>query len=67
MIIDTLGIFKEIKEESGQTVGEDTRYWFDNKGRYHREDGPAVEWANGNKAWYRNGKQHREDGPAIEC
>ena len=32
----------------------------------HREDGPAVESANGNKAWYKNGQCHREDGPAIE-
>ena len=32
----------------------------------HREDGPAIERANGYKAWYSNGKLHREDGPAIE-
>ena len=34
-------------------------------GEKHREDGPAVEWANGYKAWYLNGKKHREDGPAV--
>jgi hypothetical protein len=32
----------------------------------HREDGPAVERADGSKEWYLNGKLHREDGPAIE-
>ena len=32
----------------------------------HREDGPAVESANGGKSWYLNGKRHREDGPAME-
>src|SRR6056300_236319 len=32
----------------------------------HREDGPAVEYADGDKAWYINGKLHREDGPAVE-
>jgi len=32
----------------------------------HREDGPALELANGDKYWYLNGKRHREDGPAIE-
>jgi len=32
----------------------------------HREDGPAIEWANGDKFWYLNGKCHREDGPACE-
>ena len=32
----------------------------------HREDGPAVEDADGcYKAWYKHGKFHREDGPAI--
>jgi len=35
-------------------------------GRYHREDGPAIERANGDKFWYLNGGYHREDGPAIE-
>ena len=33
---------------------------------YHREDGPAIEWADGSKSWYLNGKRHCEDGPAIE-
>jgi hypothetical protein len=32
----------------------------------HREDGPAIEYANGDKYWYINGKRHREDGPATE-
>jgi hypothetical protein len=39
--------------------------WFIN-GKRHREDGPAVEWNNGNKEWFLNGKRHREDGPAVE-
>jgi hypothetical protein len=32
----------------------------------HRADGPAIEYANGDKMWYLNGRRHREDGPAIE-
>ena len=32
----------------------------------HREDGPAVEYADGDKEWWINGKRHREDGPANE-
>ncbi len=24
-----------------------------------------IEWADGDKEWYRNGEYHREDGPAI--
>ena len=40
--------------------------WRNEDGSRHREDGPAVEYADGYKAWYLNGKYHREDGPAIE-
>ena len=32
----------------------------------HREDGPAVEWADGSKEWFINDNRHREDGPAVE-
>ena len=32
----------------------------------HREDGPAVEYVDGDKFWYKNGKAHRENGPAVE-
>ena len=39
--------------------------WYLN-GKYHREDGPAIELANGDKYWWLNGKRHREDGPACE-
>ncbi len=39
--------------------------WYLN-GKYHREDGPAIEFASGTKGWYLNGKRHREDGPAYE-
>ena len=35
-------------------------------GKRHREDGTAIEWHGGIKAWYLNGKLHREDGPAIK-
>ena len=41
------------------------KFWFLN-GKLHREDGPAIEWADGTNHWYRNGKLHREDGPAVE-
>ncbi|MDP2696101.1 MAG: hypothetical protein Q8O87_02500 [bacterium] len=35
-------------------------------GKYHREDGPAIERVGGDKSWFINGKLHREDGPALE-
>jgi hypothetical protein len=42
------------------------KFWYNENGIYHREDGPAVEWVDGAKTWYFNGKVHRLDGPAIE-
>ena len=47
-------------------VGSKGRLEYRYKGKLHREDGPAVEYSDGSKAWYLNGKCHREDGPAIE-
>ena len=38
--------------------------WYRN-GKLHRDDGPAVESANGTKAWYKYGRRHRSNGPAI--
>ena len=32
----------------------------------HREDGPALESANGDKYWYLDGKLHRVDDAAVE-
>jgi hypothetical protein len=42
-----------------------TKRWRINN-KYHRVDGPAVEWVDGDKWWYLNGKRHRVDGPACE-
>jgi hypothetical protein len=35
-------------------------------GKWHRVDGPAVEYASGTKCWYLDNKLHRVDGPAVE-
>ena len=44
----------------------DTYYFSDKEMSIrHRDDGPAVEYADGEKVWYRNGEVHREDGPAV--
>jgi hypothetical protein len=45
---------------------EEGTFWRNESGELHREDGPAIEGANGTKKWYLNGKLHRVDGPAIE-
>lgn len=41
------------------------KHWHLN-GKLHREDGPAIEYADGEEWWYLNGKLHREGGPAIK-
>ncbi len=41
-------------------------YYYNEKNEFHREDGPALEFTNGNKYWYINGLKHRIDGPAAQ-
>ena len=48
-------------------VTENYTIWRDPKTKkYHRLDGPAIEYSDGTKHWYVEGKWHRIDGPAIE-
>jgi hypothetical protein len=35
------------------------------KGEFHRKDGPAWISSSGTQIWYINGLRHREDGPAV--
>ena len=37
-----------------------SKFWYLN-GEQHREDGPAVEYANGYKGWYLHGKHCTEE------
>ena len=47
-------------------IGENgSRRYYNTDGQLHRDDGPAVEDANGSKFWYQYGQLHRTDGPAI--
>ena len=51
------------------TVDEEgtTRWYKDAKCKVlHRENGPAIQYADGTKFWFQNGQCHRTDGPAIE-
>ena len=42
-------------------------YHYKVNGKYHREDGPALEYYGGGGGhWYINGKLHRIDGPAVD-
>ena len=42
------------------------KQYFNDKGEFHREDGPAIEWADSVKHWFIEGKRHQLDGPAVE-
>ena len=55
-----------LKESLRKEVFPDRIEWRNHNDKLHREDGPAVEYANGTKQWWFNGKRHREDGPAVE-
>ena len=47
-------------------IHKDYLAWLNKSGQFHREDGAAVERADGAKHWYINNKLHREDGSAVE-
>jgi len=52
--------------ESTLTIdSQGNKRWFGKYGFLHRENGPAVEWANGDKKWFLNGFLHNENGPAV--
>jgi hypothetical protein len=55
---------KELFKYEIRKLENKTEYYY--KGKLHREDGPAVEYADGTKFWYQNGQLHRDDGPAFE-
>lgn len=44
------------------TETEFGKFWEKN-GLLHREDGPAIEYANGGKEYWVNGVWHRADAP----
>jgi hypothetical protein len=47
------------------TSSDVPKVWYLND-QLHREDGPAIERANGDKMWFLDGRLHRTDGPAVE-
>jgi hypothetical protein len=53
------------KEYTIITDEEGTKRWYLNN-KLHREDGPAIEYENGDIWWMKDDLLHREDGPAIE-
>jgi len=42
-------------------------YFKDENGTiFHRVDGPAKEYSDGDTVWMQNSKRHRMDGPAVD-
>ena len=47
--------------KDGLTIDEyGTKHWYLN-GKYHRTDGPAIEYTDGTKCWYLNGVKLSEE------
>jgi hypothetical protein len=57
-----------MQEQYVETLKDGAKHYYKDKAKTmrHRLDGPAIEWADGDKSWYVNGKRHRLDGPAVE-
>lgn len=53
-----------MKEELRVIDGDMIKYT--DRGKLHRENGPAVISESGTKYWFRHGRLHRTDGAAIE-
>jgi hypothetical protein len=51
--------------EDIQVVEFPTKTEYTRRGRFHRIDGPAIEWKNGSEEYYLSGKRHREDDYAV--
>ena len=58
-VFDTLRYRIEVDKDG-------TCRYFNTAGQLHRENGHAIEWADGSRFWWQNGQYHRTDGPAIE-
>ena len=53
------GLIREVDQEG-------TVRYHNSNNLLNREDGPAIEYSNGDRVWFLGGKLHREDGPAVE-
>ena len=45
-----------------------SRVWYNNNSVHREDDGPSIEYCNGNmRLWYKHGSKHRDgDLPAVE-
>jgi hypothetical protein len=42
------------------TIDNDIKYWELPNGKFHRKDGPAIEYNNGDKFWFINDVEYTE-------
>ena len=56
-ILDTLSI-PEINDDGD-------KYWYDEEGGFHRDNGPAKIYRDGAEEYFQHGSLHRLDGPAY--
>lgn len=54
-----------IEDEPTKTVRGDGTITYRLNGLYHRLDGPALIYSNGEHKWYHHHQLHRLDGPAV--
>jgi hypothetical protein len=62
--IDEMEYIEYILKGYTISVDEDWVIW-QLDGQFHRTDGPAIIFANGDQHWYLNHQRHRTDGPAV--
>lgn len=59
--------YVEVTDSADAGAYAATHWYKDPKiGIRHRLDGPALEYADGDKVWFVDGEIHRVDGPAVE-
>ena len=58
-------LFNTLKYRIVVNPATGTRSYYNHANQLHRDEGPAIEYSDGTKCWYRNGLLHREDGPAV--
>lgn len=51
------GVRYEIDGNSLICPDGSTRIWVNEKGEYHRFNGPAIVWTDGRKEWYLHGRR----------
>ncbi|RTK95508.1 MAG: hypothetical protein EKK64_06715 [Neisseriaceae bacterium] len=56
---------KKYKDEPTVVYKDGIKEWKDEQKGFHRTNGPAIMYPNGEEEYWVNGKRHRENGPAV--